>query len=334
MKYFITGINGFIGFSLAKRLVDLGHEVSGIDSMNHYYDVSLKAARERILEDDYEVIVHHGSIVNNSYQNIYIVKDPNYNRLDQCIKHEKPDAVIHLAGYAGIRNSLEEPETYIENNIGGTQNVIDVCEKYGIEKVLYASTSSVMANNTILPWNEKERLGDMLSPYAYTKQVNEHQFKISNIENTIGLRFFTVYGPWGRPDMALFHFTNNILQGKPIDVYNYGDMKRDFTYIDDIVEGIISLLKPSKYFKAFMQDQIYNIGYGKQVGLMEFITEIEKNLGITAEKNFLPMHPADSKETWSDTSKLKEHTGWEPTTSVADGVSEFISWYKSYYKLN
>jgi len=324
MKYFITGINGFIGFSLAKRLVDLGHDVSGIDNMNHYYDVSLKAAREHLLEEEWGVTTYHGSIV----------KQSDMNRLDEVIKEVKPDAVIHLAAYAGIRNSLENPHIYVNNNINGTQNVIDICEKYGIKKVLYASTSSVMADNEILPWNENERLGDMLSPYAYTKQVNEHQFRISNIENTIGLRFFTVYGPWGRPDMALFHFTNNMLQGKPIDVYNYGDMKRDFTYIDDIVEGIISLLKPSKYFKAFMQDQIYNIGYGKQVGLMEFITEIEKNLGITAKKNFLPMHPADSKETWSNTSKLKDHTGWEPTTSVADGVHNFISWYKSYYKLN
>jgi len=323
MKYFITGINGFIGFSLAKKLVDLGHTVSGIDDMNKYYDVALKVARQRILEDDYEVNVHYGDIVK---------KHDAYDMysLDECIKHEKPDVVIHLAGYAGIRNSIENPETYISSNINGTQNVIDVCEKYKIQQVLYASTSSVMANNTVLPWTEDERLGDMLSPYAYSKQVNEHQFKISNIPTTTGLRFFTVYGPWGRPDMALFHFTKQIIAGEPIDVYNYGDMKRDFTYIDDIVEGVIALLEliPNSV------DEIYNIGYGKQVGLMDFIKEIENNLGRTAEINLLPMHPADSKETWSNTTKLRDITGWEPKTNVVDGVKQFIDWYKTFYKVN
>jgi len=323
MKYFITGINGFIGFSLAKKLVDIGHTVSGIDDMNKYYDVALKVARQRILEDDYEVNVHYGDIVK---------KHDAYDMysLDECIKHEKPDVVIHLAGYAGIRNSIENPETYISSNINGTQNVIDVCEKYKIQQVLYASTSSVMANNTVLPWTEDERLGDMLSPYAYSKQVNEHQFKISNIPTTTGLRFFTVYGPWGRPDMALFHFTKQIIAGEPIDVYNYGDMKRDFTYVDDIVEGVIALLK----LTPKPVDEIYNIGYGKQVGLMDFIKEIENNLGRTAEINLLPMHPADSKETWSNTTKLRDITGWEPKTNVVDGVKQFIDWYKTFYKVN
>jgi len=323
MKYFITGINGFIGFSLAKKLVDLGHTVSGIDDMNKYYDVALKVARQRILEDDYEVNVHYGDIVK---------KHDAYDMysLDECIKHEKPDVVIHLAGYAGIRNSIENPETYISSNINGTQNVIDVCEKYKIQQVLYASTSSVMANNTVLPWTEDERLGDMLSPYAYSKQVNEHQFKISNIPTTTGLRFFTVYGPWGRPDMALFHFTKQIIAGESIDVYNYGNMKRDFTYIDDIVEGVIALLE----LTPNPVDEIYNIGYGKQVGLMDFIREIESNLGRTAQMNLLPMHPADSKETWSNTTKLRKITGWEPKTDVVDGVKQFIDWYKSFYKVN
>ena len=323
MKYFITGINGFIGFSLAKKLVDIGHTVSGIDDMNKYYDVALKVARQRILEDDYEVNVHYGDIVK---------KHDAYDMysLDECIKHEKPDVVIHLAGYAGIRNSIENPETYISSNINGTQNVIDVCEKYKIQQVLYASTSSVMANNTVLPWTEDERLGDMLSPYAYSKQVNEHQFKISNIPTTTGLRFFTVYGPWGRPDMALFHFTKQIIAGESIDVYIYGNMKRDFTYIDDIVEGVIALLE----LTPNPVDEIYNIGYGKQVGLMDFIREIESNLGRTAQMNLLPMHPADSKETWSNTTKLRKITGWEPKTDVVDGVKQFIDWYKSFYKVN
>ena len=316
MKYYITGINGFIGFTLAKKLSELGHDVTGIDNMNHYYDVALKTARNRILKDEYKVRSYYGNVLSNS-------------DLDHTFSKEKPDIVIHLAAYAGIRNSLENPNLYINNNIYGTQNLINVCEKYGVEKVLYASTSSVMANNNIWPWNEQERLGDMLSPYAYTKQSNEHQFKISRIKNTVGLRFFTVYGPWGRPDMALFTFANKIVKGEAIDIYNYGDMKRDFTYVDDIVQGIFGLLE-----EIPEGDEIYNIGYGKQVGLMEFITEIEENLGRSAEKNFLPMHPADSKETWADISKLVNRTGYDPKTSVVEGVKEFIDWYKSFYKIN
>jgi len=316
MKYYITGINGFIGFTLAKKLSELGHDVTGIDNMNHYYDVALKTARNRILKDEYKVRSYYGNVLSNS-------------DLDHTFSKEKPDVVIHLAAYAGIRNSLENPNLYINNNIYGTQNLINVCEKYGVEKVLYASTSSVMANNNIWPWNEQERLGDMLSPYAYTKQSNEHQFKISRIKNTVGLRFFTVYGPWGRPDMALFTFANKIVKKEAIDIYNYGDMKRDFTYVDDIVQGIFGLLE-----EIPEGDEIYNIGYGKQVGLMEFITEIEENLGRSAEKNFLPMHPADSKETWADISKLVNRTGYDPKTSVVEGVKEFIDWYKSFYKIN
>jgi UDP-glucuronate 4-epimerase len=316
MKYYITGINGFIGFTLARKLSELGHEVTGIDNMNHYYDVSLKIARNRILVKEHGIRSNYGSILSNG-------------DLNHTLSKEKPDIVIHLAAYAGIRNSIENPNQYINNNVTGTQNLINACEKYGIENVLYASTSSVMADNKIWPWNEQERLGEMLSPYAYTKQSNEHQFKISKIKNTMGLRFFTVYGPWGRPDMALFTFANKIVAGEPIDVYNYGNMKRDFTYVDDIVQGIFGLLE-----QIPKGDEIFNIGYGKQVGLMEFITEIEKNLGRTAEKNMLPMHPADSKETWSDTSKLYNLTGYNPKTSVADGVKEFIDWYKSYYKIN
>ena len=316
MKYYITGINGFIGFTLAKKLKELGHEVTGIDNMNHYYDVSLKIARNRILVKEYGIRSNYGSLLSNG-------------DLSHTLSKDKPDVVIHLAAYAGIRNSIENPNQYITNNVTGTQNLINACEKYGIENVLYASTSSVMADNKIWPWNEQERLGEMLSPYAYTKQSNEHQFKISKIKNTMGLRFFTVYGPWGRPDMALFTFANKIVAGEPIDVYNYGNMKRDFTYVDDIVQGIFGLLD-----QIPEGDEIFNIGYGKQVGLMEFITEIEKNLGRTAEKNMLPMHPADSKETWSDTSKLYNLTGYNPKTSVADGVKEFIDWYKSYYRIN
>jgi UDP-glucuronate 4-epimerase len=316
MKYYITGINGFIGFTLARKLSELGHEVTGIDNMNHYYDVSLKIARNRILVKEHGIRSNYGSILSNG-------------DLNHTLSKEKPDIVIHLAAYAGIRNSIENPNQYINNNVTGTQNLINACEKYGIENVLYASTSSVMADNKIWPWNEQERLGEMLSPYAYTKQSNEHQFKISKIKNTMGLRFFTVYGPWGRPDMALFTFANKIVAGEPIDVYNYGNMKRDFTYVDDIVQGIFGLLE-----QIPKGDEIFNIGYGKQVGLMEFITEIEKNLGRKAEKNMLPMHPADSKETWSDTSKLYNLTGYNPKTNVVDGVKEFIDWYKSYYKVN
>lgn len=310
MNVFITGISGFIGFHTALRFAAEGHDVFGVDNFNDYYDVTLKETRTRILRKN-GISVYNCDIRSKSFP---------YH-----IKNSDTDLVIHLAASAGVRYSMDHPQEYIDNNITGTQHVIKACEDYNVENVIYASTSCTMHGNP-LPWREDEKLGPQLSPYGYSKATNEHQFNISKIPNTIGLRFFTVYGPWGRPDMALFSFTKDILDGKSIELYNYGDMKRDFTYIDDIVEGIFLVSQ------NITTRDIYNIGRGKQVRLFDFVSEIEDNLGIIADKRMAPLHPADAKETWSDTTKL-QRLGYEPKTLIKEGVKNFIDWYKEYYKI-
>jgi UDP-glucuronate 4-epimerase len=312
MKIFITGIAGFIGYHLARKLFSQGHHVLGIDSYNHYYDVSLKRSRAAKLED-LGIEVSYGDLTSTTFKS------------DWYDKFEGIDAVVHLAAYAGVRYSLEFPKLYINNNIIGTQNLIEACENWNVNKVLYASTSSVMNGNPV-PWDENTKLYNQKHPYGYSKVVNESQFQMSSIENTIGMRFFTVYGPWGRPDMALFDFTKNILAGNEISVFNNGDMVRDFTYIDDIVNGVTILLEQSG-------KNIYNIGRGEKVQLMDFIHEIEKNLNQKAKIKMAPMHPADAKETWSNTDKLKA-LGYNPKVSIAEGVENFVNWYKDYYKVN
>ena len=225
---------------------------------------------------------------------------------------------------------MVEPEKYIQNNVVGTHNLIEACTRAGVDKVVYASTSCVMAGNE-LPWNEDEKLGYQLNPYGYTKATNESQFMASVLGTAIGLRFFTVYGPWGRPDMALFDFTNNIVKGNPIDLFNHGDMIRDFTYVDDIVKGIQIVI--DKALSEDSEKEIYNIGNGRQVPLMEFVENIEKQLGREAEKNFVPKHPADTQATWSDTTKLQK-LGYKAETPIEEGVEKFIRWYKDYYGVN
>ena len=312
MKIFITGISGFIGYHLARKLFSQGHHVLGIDSYNDYYDVSLKRSRAAKL-DDLGIETSYGDLTSTTFKSDW------HDKLDGV------DVVIHLAAYAGVRYSLEFPKLYINNNIIGTQNLIDACENWGIDKVLYASTSSVMNGNPI-PWDEETQLHTQKHPYGYSKVVNESQFEMSSIKNTIGMRFFTVYGPWGRPDMALFDFTKNILGGKEITIFNNGDMVRDFTYVDDIVDGITILL-------AQTGKDIYNIGRGEKVKLMDFVHQIELHLNRKAIIKMAPMHSADAKETWSDTSKLKR-LGYSPVISITEGVGKFVSWYKDYYKVN
>ena len=221
--------------------------------------------------------------------------------LEQYFKSNDFDIVMHLAAYAGVRHSLVEPEKYITNNIVGTHNLIEACKKADIKKIVYASTSCVMAGNP-LPWNESEKLGYQLNPYGYTKATNESQFMASDFTSAIGLRFFTVYGPWGRPDMALFDFTNNIVKGNSIKLFNHGDMIRDFTYVDDIVQGIEIILNHAMKWDI---KEIYNIGYGEQVQLMDFVDHIEKNLGREAIKEYVPKHPADTQATWSNTKNYR-----------------------------
>ncbi len=314
MKICITGGAGFIGFHLAQKLFNEGHAVYGFDNFNNYYDPGLKRVRQEKLAE----------------LSIPIVDlDLNSNSLVEYMSHHKFDIVMHLAAYAGVRHSLVEPEKYLTNNIMGTHNLIEACKKAKIEKIVYASTSCVMAGNP-LPWNENEKLGYQLNPYGYTKATNESQFMASDFASAIGLRFFTVYGPWGRPDMALFTFTNKIVNEEPITLFNHGDMIRDFTYVGDIVQGIGIILNHA--MKNNVKD-IYNIGYGKQVQLMDFVDHIETNLGRKAIRNYVPKHPADTHETWSNTEKLQA-LGYKPTTPIETGITAFIDWYKSYYGVN
>jgi UDP-glucuronate 4-epimerase len=317
-KIVVTGAAGFIGYHLSKSLAEDGHSVIGFDNFNDfYYDSELKYRRKELLDQTPGVIVR-------------AIDLKNYGQMDDLFKEHTPDTVIHLAAHAGVRHSLEHPREYIDNNIIGTQNLIELCKRAKIEDVIYASTSCTMAGNP-LPWKEDEPRNHQLNPYGYTKNTNECQFMTSGIPKTTGLRFFTVYGPWGRPDMALFKFTEGIVRGTPIEVFNYGDMKRDFTYVDDIVEGIKTVTKNSWDSREVITE-IYNIGRGEQVQLMDFITEIEKNFDKEADKQMLPKHPADTQETWSDTTKLQS-LGWKPTTSIPEGVAKFAEWYKEYYNV-
>lgn len=317
MKIFITGIAGMIGFHSAVHFAKKGWEVTGLDNFNDYYDPQLKEDRAAILAKD------HG---------IEIVRDDvqKFEKFKRKGHLEGVDVVLHLAAYANPRHALAEPQPYIDTNITGTQNLIQTCEEDNIP-VVYASSSCVMHGQP-LPWNEHDRPDMQNNPYGWSKRVNECQFAHSNLSRSAGLRFFTVYGPYGRPDMALFKFTDQIVKEQPIVLYNHGDMKRDFTYVGDIVQGIdIVVNKVCKDKDSY--HEIYNIGYGQQVNLLDFVDEIEKNLDRVAERHLAPKHPADVPETWSDTTKLQA-LGYKPTTSIEDGIREFITWYKKYYKVN
>jgi len=312
MKVLITGIAGFIGYHTALKFHREGYDVVGVDNYNDYYSPKLKT--DRVLD---LVAQSNGQIRTVGID----IKSKNF--LDFMLS-EKPDLVIHLAASAGVRDSLKEPIEYIENNITGTQHVINACEAVGIKNVIYATTSCVM-HDCPLPWNEEHMAKHHLSPYGYTKATNEHQFHISKIKNAVGLRFFTVYGPWGRPDMALYGFADKISKGEPITVYNNGDMKRDFTYVNDIVQGIYVVSQ------NMTERDIYCIGYGESVPILDFIWEIENNLELPAIIEYAPLHPADAKETLSDTTKIQK-IGYKPTTSVSVGIGKFIEWYKEYHK--
>ena len=315
-KILITGGAGFIAYHLAQKLQAEGHRVCGFDNYNDYYDVDLKYARARSL----------------ATRGIEVIKGDLVNLVDVefAVTTFAPEIVIHLGAYAGVRHSLDHPKLYIDNNINGTHNLIEVCEKRGVNKIIYASTSCVMAGNE-LPWNESDKCGYQLNAYGYSKATNEAQFMASKIPVTIGLRFFTVYGPWGRPDMALFTFTKSIIDGTPIKLFNYGDMIRDFTYIDDIVQGINIVINRAINTTQNLKE-VYNIGNGEQVQLLDFVSEIEKNVGKEAIRELVEKHPADTQATWSDTTKLQA-LGYKPTTSVKVGVAKFVEWYKEYYEI-
>jgi UDP-glucuronate 4-epimerase len=334
-KILVTGAAGFIGFHVSKRLLQDGETVVGLDSISDYYDVKLKHDRLSRLKGQ------------PSFTFIKLGLE-NRKKIQALFKKERFDVVVNLAAQAGVRYSLENPYSYIDSNLVGFENILEACRHNGVKHLVYASSSSVYGANTAMPFSVHDNVDHPLSLYAATKKANElmaHTY--SNLFNlpTTGLRFFTVYGPWGRPDMALFKFTRAILKGQPIEVYNYGKMKRDFTYVDDIVEGIVRVMKklprpnPSWTGKkpdpgtSFAPYRVYNIGNNNPVELNRFIAVIEKCLGKKAAKKLLPMQPGDVPATYADVDDLMKDVGFKPATSIEDGIASFVKWYREYYKV-
>ncbi|HEJ8619776.1 TPA: NAD-dependent epimerase [Klebsiella michiganensis] len=333
MKYLVTGAAGFIGSHVSQRLIKDGHQVTGIDNLNDYYDVNLKQARLDFLQSPLF-----------SFHKIDLA---DRARMEQLFVSEKFDRVIHLAAQAGVRYSLENPHAYADSNLLGFLNILEGCRHNNVEHLLYASSSSVYGLNRKMPFSTDDSVDHPVSLYAATKKANElmaHTYSHLYGIPTTGLRFFTVYGPWGRPDMALFKFTKAMLEGKSIDVYNHGKMKRDFTYIDDIVEAIIRLqnVLPKEDHQWSVENgspatssapyRVYNIGNSSPVELMDYITALEEALGMEAVKNMMPMQPGDVMETSADTAALYNTIDFKPETSVKKGVENFVAWYKKYYQ--
>jgi UDP-glucuronate 4-epimerase len=333
MKIFLTGSSGFIGFHLSKKLLDKGHSVHGFDSMNNYYDVKLKKDRYKIL---------------SRYKNFSFTKGnlENQKNLSKSILRFKPKIIIHLAAQAGVRYSIKKPRVYLNSNITGTYNIIELAKKVNVKHLLIASSSSVYGANTKLPFKEIDKTEKQLSIYAATKKSTEsiaHSYSnIWKLPITM-MRLFTVYGPWGRPDMALFKFTKGIINKKKIDIYNRGKMYRDFTYIDDIVDGISALINKAPNLKqlgkikndslsSVAPFRILNIGNTHKVYLLDFINTLEKELGIKAVRNYMPMQKGDVKMTLSDSTLLKKITGYNPKTSYKVGIKKFLKWYLLHYK--
>lgn len=333
VKILITGTAGFIGSHLTRRLLDEGYEVTGIDNLNDYYDVQLK--KDRL-----------GMLLRHSIKN-YEIDLANNKEVDEVFSLESPDIVINLAAQAGVRYSLENPQIYIDSNINGFINILEGCRHHAVSHLIYASSSSVYGANTLKPFSTSVNIDHPLSLYAATKKANElmaHTYShLFNIPTT-GLRFFTVYGPWGRPDMALFKFTEAIVNDIPIDVYNYGNMMRDFTYVDDIVEAIALLVKkpaePNPDWSGDHPDpsssnapyKIYNIGNNNPVKLMDFIEAIENKLEKKAEKNYLQMQSGDVPETYADVDDLYKNINFKPQTNIQTGVNHFVDWFLKYYE--
>jgi UDP-glucuronate 4-epimerase len=331
----VTGAAGFIGYYTAQVLLERGDTVVGLDNFNDYYDVSLKNARAKLLD---------------GYDSFTMTRLDLANRegMEALFATEKFDKVVHLAAQAGVRYSIENPHSYIDSNIVGTLHILEGCRHNDVEHLVYASSSSVYGANTTMPFSVHQNVDHPLALYGATKKANElmaHTY--SNLYGlpTTGLRFFTVYGPYGRPDMALFMFTKNIIEGKPIDVFNYGNHRRDFTYVEDIVEGVIRTMDhtatPNEEWDPASPDpgtsmapyRLYNIGNQQPVELMRYIEVIEKCLGKKAEKNLLPLQPGDVPDTWADTEALSNDVGYSPSTPIETGVKNFVDWYLEFYKV-
>lgn len=331
----VTGAAGFIGFHLSKKLLEAGYPVVGIDNMNAYYEVSLKEHRLDLLKP----------LRNFEFVRIGL---EDKEQLFQLFEKHSFSHVVNLAAQAGVRYSITNPQAYIDSNIQGFINILEACRHYKTEHLIYASSSSVYGANTKMPFSVHHNVDHPLSLYAATKKANElmaHTYSSLYNLPTTGLRFFTVYGPYGRPDMALFLFTKAILEGKPIDVYNQGKMKRDFTYVDDIVQGIVKLLPKvptgDKAWRgenpdpatSFAPYRVFNIGNNKPVELLRFIEVLEDKIGKKAVKNFLPLQPGDVPETYADIDALKNETGFRPSTPIEEGIGNFVDWYLEYYKI-
>ncbi len=335
MNIIVTGAAGFIGFHLTKRLLAQDINVIGVDNINDYYDVSLKNNRLKILKESPDFEFHKMDLLNKE-------------KLNQLFKDRTIDIVINLAAQAGVRYSIDNPDSYVNSNLVGFVNILEVCRQNNVKHLIYASSSSVYGANINIPFSTKDPVDHPVSLYAATKKSNElmaHTYShLYNIPTT-GLRFFTVYGPWGRPDMAYYSFTKNIIEENTIKVFNNGDMRRDFTYIDDIVEGIIRLLdKPPvcnigwdranpDSSSSYAPYKIYNIGNNKPIKLMDFINTLEKLIGKKAKIEFLPMQQGDVKETYADISDLHADVGFYPSTTIEEGLTHFVNWYNKYNKL-
>lgn len=333
MKYLITGVAGFIGSAITERLCAQGHQVIGIDNLNNYYDVSLKQARLTRIAHPSFTFIELDLADREGIANLFA--EQQFNR------------VIHLAAQAGVRYSIDNPLAYADSNLVGHLTILEGCRHNKVEHLVYASSSSVYGLNHKTPFNTADSVDHPISLYAATKKSNElmaHTYSHLYGVPTTGLRFFTVYGPWGRPDMALFKFTNAIMEGKEIDVYNHGDMRRDFTYIDDIVEGVMRIqnvipqpntdwtVETGSPATSSAPYRVYNIGHGSPVKLMDYIEALEEALGIEAKKNFMDMQPGDVYMTYADTEDLFKATGYKPEVKVKEGVKAFVDWYREFYK--
>ena len=341
MKILVTGAAGFIGFYVSKKLLDNGHTVIGLDNINDYYDVQLKYGRLAelgVTQSSAEKYNHLSISTSESNFSFIRLKLEDRKALPLLFKTEKFDVVCNLAAQAGVRYSIENPEAYVDSNIVGFLNILECCRHHKIKHLVYASSSSVYGLNTKIPFETTDNVDHPISLYAATKKSNElmaHTYSHLYGFPTTGLRFFTVYGPWGRPDMAMFLFTDAIVKGNPIKVFNHGQMERDFTYIDDITEGVVRVIEGSVEKRLELNElyKIYNIGNNSAVKLLDFIEAIEKSLGKVAVKEMLPMQAGDVTKTWANVDNLIRDYNYSPNTLIEKGIQEFVDWYRLYYGL-
>ncbi len=332
MRILVTGAAGFIGFHLCKRLLQLDYDVVGLDTINDYYDIGLKYGRLKELginKDDAEIF---GKEISSAAFTFIRINLQDREQLPALFKRHKFTTVCNLAAQAGVRYSLDNPHSYIDSNISGFMNLLECCREHNIKRLIYASSSSVYGNNNEVPFKEDSMVDKPISIYAATKKANElmaHSYSHLFGLETVGLRFFTVYGPWGRPDMAMFLFTKAILEKQPIQIFNNGDLSRDFTYISDVIDGVVSVIEKEK---LELEYQVFNIGNNKPVKLLDFVEALENELGIKALKNMLPMQDGDVNRTWADVTSLQNQVNYHPKVSVEEGIRYFVNWYSHYYK--